>query len=74
MTHLCHDCCIKQTQWRDRKTPVVASCSLIKFVIVIAVIVILPKVCSNIGLGSIGEANRGSNLPLAVWKHKEPEP
>ena len=74
MTHPCHDGCIKQKQWRDRKTPAAASGSLIRFVIVTAVTVTLPKVCGNMRLGSIGEANRGSSLPLAVWKHKEPEP
>src|SRR5208282_1915676 len=73
MTHPCHDCCIKQKQWRDRKTPAVASCSLIKFGIVTAVTVTLPKVCGNMRLAPIGEANRGSSLPLAVWKPKEPE-
>ena len=73
MTHPCHDCSIKQNQWRDRKTPAVASGSLITFGIVTAVTVTLPKVYGNIRLGSLGQANRGSSLSLAVRKHKELE-
>jgi hypothetical protein len=54
--------------------PAVASGSLTEFVIVTAITVTLPKVCGNMRLGTLGEANRGSCLPLAVWRHKEPEP